>query len=1042
MKKNLIRILLLAVALVTVFALASCSILADFGINIPGMGDTNEDNGGGNDGGENEEPPVEKEGELLLIHNGKALFNVVYTHSSGASGKRAADDFVKELRNIEVKVNDAVSDRDASKVTECEIIIGADAANRGDDCCVTTNYLGKDGQVIKIVGKRIIIAGGTPDLTKKTFDIYVRNQMNISSKTDTIDTLYVKDDYSYTKLTEYGIESIKIGDTDLGEFTLVYDIAAVSKDNFPVMEIKTFASSIFDKSGIVVNAGEFSKLDTYEHAIIIRYVDTYVGFARDKSHELEVNGGFRAYIDGDNYIIECCYKNAFEESYIDFMDEVFLSKRGKIVVTEDYTDDADTVYYEDFGAKGNGSTDDFEAMYKTHAYANECGQTVCGKPGSHYYVGPGSLNRTIPVTTDVNFNGATITVNDVGSAAYAHRNNKLFTTTRQHQVVYLTGEEVYALYAEYHKANPDSPENLVIGIDTESFPWLASKLEADSMVRILSSTHKDFVRHGANENSGSNRMDVFMVYANGDFVRETDKDLDGNGFIGNVTTPVAYTFGSTDVVNDPSVTNDKVNSAITQLIIYRNDDTPITIENGNFYNICCQAVAETDFKVKYSAHYRGFELYRSNVTIKNIKHRMKDEPELGLGHSGHNGYSQQGPECDDKCASYGSRKESYPYYGFFFIQFTSNLLIQDCNLTGHTVYYEDKPATGSTGGQIPNPVPAGSYDYVVERSCSVTFDNVTQGFSEDKDRPGQEIGTVERDLGDNRYWGIMSSNGSKNMTFKDCKINRFDAHQGFWNATLINTEIGHSFNVVGGGTLNAIGVTKHTGNNGFIALRGDYGATFRGHMNLIDCTYLNYESFNSNKGGVNSFIPNASGTIIQAGFATTNNGYRTPEDRQKSYDAQYAETYADEMEKYADKIAAGTMTKEQAQTNAAATATTAATKMAKQGGYWLWDFGYDCYLPITINIKNFQSPGTQNLYMFPAFTDKIFTYNYDPNNETSDSVTNVYNITQAINIAEASAADMPIQIKICSAAADNANYSKLYSIPVTYGYEWNNPFEN
>ena len=860
--------------------------------------------------------------------------------------------------------------------------------------------------------------------------------MKITSKVKEITTLSVDDDYNYEDLTDYGIESIKIGDTDLGEFTLVYDIKAVSDANYPVSNLREFASAIFGESGVVIEAGELSKVDSYEHALIIRYVDTYVGDNRDKTHSLEQSGGFRAYADGDDYIIECAYMNKFDEVYAEFVNEVFLSKKGKIVIDEEYTSDADTVYYEDFGAKGNGITDDYQAMYNAHIFANECGQTVCGKDGAHYMVGAASLTRTIPVMTDVNFNGATITVNDFGSDAYKYRNVKLFTTTRQYAAVYLTGEEVYALYEEYRAANPDAPEKLVIDSTTESFPWLAPKLVTGSMVRIISKNHKDFVRWGANQSSGSNRMDVFMVEANGDFVRETDTDLDGNGVIGNVTTPVAYSFGCTDV-NDPSVTQSCIdsgnfNSDITELIIYRNDDNPITIENGTFYNICCQAVAETEFKVKYHAYYRGFELFRSNVTIQNIKHRMKDEPEMHIVQNQNNHL-----ECDEYCDNYGSRQESYPYYGFFFIQYTSNLLIKDCSLTGHTVYYEDKPATGSTGGKVPAPVPAGSYDYVIERSCSVTFYNVTQGFSEDPDNPGEEKDTG---LGDQRYWGIMSSNGSKNMRFENCAINRFDAHQGFWNATLINTTIGHSFNVVGGGTLNAIGVTKLSSNNGFIYLRGDYGATFRGDMNLIDCTYNNYANYNTNKGTGFTATPYNSGTIINAGFNNSNDGFRTPAQLEAAYEKEYEKVYLEKIEEYADAVKEGTMTEAQAEEKAVAAATTSAKNMSMQGGYWLWDFGYDCYMPINITIKNFRSEASE-LYLFPAFVNEIFTYNYNPENITASSVTNVYNITKQVNIVEESPDAMPNKIQICNGSAANSSLREMFNIPINYGYDYVNPFE-
>ena len=240
--------------------------------------------------------------------------------------------------------------------------------------------------------------------------------------------------------------------------------------------------------------------------------------------------------------------------------------------------------------------------------------------------------------------------------------------------------------------------------------------------------------------------------------------------------------------------------------------------------------------------------------------------------------------------------------------------------------------------------------------------------------------------------------------------------------------------------LNAIGVTKITG-DAFISLRGDYGATFRGDMNLIDCTFLNYNAYNTNRGGSNNTNVNTSGIIVKSGFAGNNSNYRTPEQRQASYDAEYAKVYAEKMDAYAEDIAEGKKTTEQAKADAAAAAKTSAEKMAMQGGYWLWDFGYDCYLPETITIKNFKSAGTKNLYLFPKLPNSVFEYNYDPENETALSVTNVYNITKQINIVEESADKMPIKIEICSAKSTSADYSMLYSIPINYGCTWVNPFE-
>ena len=44
------------------------------------------------------------------------------------------------------------------------------------------------------------------------------------------------------------------------------------------------------------------------------------------------------------------------------------------------------VFYEDFGAKGDGVTDDFLAFKAAHAYANENKLPVMAKDGAVYYL--------------------------------------------------------------------------------------------------------------------------------------------------------------------------------------------------------------------------------------------------------------------------------------------------------------------------------------------------------------------------------------------------------------------------------------------------------------------------------------------------------------------------------------------------------------------------------------------------------------------------------------------------------------------------------
>ena len=56
-----------------------------------------------------------------------------------------------------------------------------------------------------------------------------------------------------------------------------------------------------------------------------------------------------------------------------------------------------TVCYEDFGAVGDGVTDDVAAIRKTHEYANENGLDVVCKGAHTYYIG--AMEKAIPIKT-------------------------------------------------------------------------------------------------------------------------------------------------------------------------------------------------------------------------------------------------------------------------------------------------------------------------------------------------------------------------------------------------------------------------------------------------------------------------------------------------------------------------------------------------------------------------------------------------------------------------------------------------------------------
>ena len=639
MKRNIFKTLALMVLVCLMFTVVACDKLP---FNIPGLTDKNKDENKGDNsvtgGGNN---AVES---LALIENGKAKFQVVFTDVSAASGAVIADAFVSRLKTMGVLPADAMAipDSDESMVQDCEIIIGAEAKNRGDECSISTKYLGEQGELIKIVGNRVIIATGSHELLKNRFDSFVRNQMGISnSATSVDDTVSVERDFVFEKFTPYLISSISVNGVDMRNYTLVLDVDDVKKTE-KVDNIEAFRTSLYDASGIWLDVGEIDKVDTYDKALIIRGVEN--------AGEL----GFRAYVEENgNFIVECAYANAFNGAFGDFVANEFTNRSGDIKfnyesrINEEtqqketlsfYEKNVGIAYYEDFGATGDGKGCCFEAIYNTHVYANRGGQKVMSRGGAEatYYISAANFTKSIPVKTDVDLNGCTIRVDDTGIDAFTYYNLHLFNFQRDNDVV--TFDDVIKnIVVLDEKGNPklDKNGNVQMTVDNEiddqrfqniklmnkteenkddpnvyqDFSWLASEglLESDCLIRLYNKNHRDFIRHGSNQNSGNVRTDVFVVSKDGKISEDT---------------PIVYEFED-----------------ITKIEIFRTDDKPITFENGNFINVCCRTVADTTYTTpsgvltKYACKWRGYQrtlgIFRTNVTMRNLKHEMEAEPTVG-----------------------------------------------------------------------------------------------------------------------------------------------------------------------------------------------------------------------------------------------------------------------------------------------------------------------------------------------------------------------------------------------------------------------------
>ena len=188
------------------------------------------------------------------------------------------------------------------------------------------------------------------------------------------------------------------------------------------------------------------------------------------------------------------------------------------------------VRYSDFGAIGDGKTDDIDAIAATHAFANQQGLSVKADEGAAYYIS--GRDRTAIIQTDTDFGNAAFIIDDID---VQNRNAHVFLVSSSLKPFKLEG--VTSL-----KKNQDK-------IDVS--------LSGTCLVTVNNAAIKRYIRFGANQNNGSPQTDIFIVDKAGNV------DMDA---------PIIWDF---DQITD-----------ITALPL---DETTLTITGGHFTTMANRA---------------------------------------------------------------------------------------------------------------------------------------------------------------------------------------------------------------------------------------------------------------------------------------------------------------------------------------------------------------------------------------------------------------------------------------------------------------------
>ena len=146
------------------------------------------------------------------------------------------------------------------------------------------------------------------------------------------------------------------------------------------------------------------------------------------------------------------------------------------------------VQYGDFGALGNGKTDDIDAIAGAHAYANAQGLAVRANNGATYYIS--GKERTAVIRTNTNFGTASFIIDDT---EVQNRTAAVFLVSSSLQPFPLKG--ITTLKRNQQKINVSLP--------------------GTCLITVTDANVKRYIRFGLNQNNGASQTDIFIVDKNG-----------------------------------------------------------------------------------------------------------------------------------------------------------------------------------------------------------------------------------------------------------------------------------------------------------------------------------------------------------------------------------------------------------------------------------------------------------------------------------------------------------------------------------------------
>ena len=734
--------------------------------------------------------------DITLISGGAATFTVVATNDMQTTLGKTLTNFVKTINQC-IEESNVTLKLDTVEGQDIEIIVGP-VTNRGAAYDLDPYALGYDGYAVRIIGTKILVIAGSTGAYKDALDYVEETIFGIDDSTFSIDDIVATANSGIeAPQTEFDL-TVTVAGNDFRD----YVFAINPKDKYATSIIDETRAAIYKKTGAYLETVFISDLKADQKALFIE--------------TLELNGdrtsanGYAAYVDDNGNIhFESEFPDKFVDSVLAYLNTTIIkNKKATATISKGTieTKDLRNVYYSDFGAKGDGETDDFAAIKACHDYANIWGNTVHANEGKTYFIGKNTLGESITVKTDTYMHGANFIVDDHEIEVHHTRPAQCNTDVNGECSECLTrGAPIF--YFDNDKEDLDVKKIMqqylpIMGGWGESDNTLKFEnwpLDYDALIVFGSNERKIYIRQGANADGGDDQYEAILVHADGTIDPSTPLTWDYT----KISWAYAYAADDKAIVFDGALYDEKGN----------------IVSMSNYHQITSRPENNA-----YNATSRNLYVARSNVTIKNFEHTMTDDWEFRT-----------------------------PYAGFLCVNRSNNTTFSNIILQTHDRKYHNGTLSGTyeIGGTAANDI-----KYYNVRVSNFFCDGGKWDYSSGSVTTASTPGAVE-------YRGCMGTNYCRNFYFENCTLSSFDAHKGLGNLTIRNSTFEH-INIFGMGGVAAIYDSTVYVDGGYAVFnfREDYGATWRGDVIIENVTMKYSKDYKASSSANELYVINSKRFVV------------------------------------------------------------------------------------------------------------------------------------------------------------------------------------